>query len=62
MKQKILKTILKEVTGESDVSNLERNSDGTFKIDYKVSMEPQDTGEVTTRFNNVTSKIYSWSI
>ena len=47
---------IKEVTGESDVSNLERNSDGTFKIDYKVSMEPQDTGEVTTRFNNVTNK------
>lgn len=47
---------IKEVTGQSDVKNLPRNSDGTFKIDYKVSMQPTDTKQVKKMFNSVTNK------
>ncbi len=47
---------IKKVTGQEDVGKLERNEDGSFKIDYKVSMEPTDTSLVKTRFNSVTNK------
>lgn len=47
---------IKQVTGVSDVSKLERNEDTTFKIDYKVSFEPEDTSKVQTRFNSDTNK------
>ena len=47
---------IKQVTGQNDVTQLERNEDGTFKIDYKVSMEPTDTSVVKTRFNSITNK------
>lgn len=45
-----------DVTGNSDVHNLERNEDDTFKIDYKVSMTPENEDEISVRFNSETNK------
>lgn len=45
-----------QVTGNSDVHNLERNEDGTFKIDYKVSMKPDNAEDINVQFNSETNK------
>lgn len=45
-----------DITGNSDVHNLERNEDDSFKIDYKVSMTPDDSNEISVRFNSETNK------
>ena len=44
------------VTGNSDVHNLERNEDDTFKIDYKVSMTPNNSEDVTVSFDSESNK------
>lgn len=45
-----------EVNGKTKVSELELNEDLTYKIDYKVSMEPTDSKNVKVQFNNQTNK------
>lgn len=45
-----------EVTGNKDVNNLERNPDDTFKIDYKVSMKPDNAEDIHVQFNSETNK------
>lgn len=43
-------------TGKKNVSELERNEDDTFKIDYKVSMTPEKAEDVTVRFDADSNK------
>lgn len=45
-----------EAAGKKNVSELERNEDDTFKIDYKVSMTPEKSEDVTVRFDADTNK------
>lgn len=45
-----------EAAGKRNVSELERNEDDTFKIDYKVSMTPEKSEDVTVRFDADTNK------
>lgn len=47
---------VKEATGVTEVKDIPINSDHTFKIDYKVSMEPKSTDDVHVRFNSITNK------
>lgn len=45
-----------EVNNKKNVNDLERNSDGSFKINYKVGMSPENSDEIKVSFDASTNK------
>lgn len=45
-----------EVNNKKNVNDLERNADGSFKINYKVGMSPENSDEIKVSFDANTNK------